>query len=144
MWLTDHNIPYYFGHKSYKPQCLKDWAGISTFMGKINTELQVNCDSCLVVRYATEDQALSLHKDDEQIIDNDHPIVTASLGSTRVLQFWDSKTECTGTLIKEINPSEGDLIVMNTGCQEKLWHKILQSTWLSRKIQPANLEFGSN
>ena len=43
----------------------------------------------------------------------------------RTLQFWDSHSEQTGNLVKEVTPHEGDLLIMNVGCQSHLWHKVL-------------------
>ncbi len=113
-------------NKSYKPIELSEWKGVSKVMETINSSHDMNLNSCLIVRYSTDDQALTLHQDNEAIIDNSHPIVITTIGSSRTLEFWDSKSDSSGTLIKQLTPNEGDLVIMGVGCQEKLWHRVLR------------------
>ena len=125
VWMSVSDDHLQWGGRSYKPLVLSDWAGISHLMQKIKTEYNFDWNSCLLVRYSPDDHGVGLHQDKEAIIDNSHPMVITSLGSTRTLEFWDSKSESTGTLVKQIVPKEGDLVIMNVGCQEMLWHRVL-------------------
>ena len=124
MWLTDSPTQYHFGGRSYQPHGLDKLSGISTIMTRINAELNLNLDACLVVRYSPDD-ALSLHQDNESVLDQSHPIVVTSVGAVRTLQFWDTNSEKSGHLVKEVSPKQGDIVIMGVGCQEHLWHKVL-------------------
>ena len=65
------------------------------------------------------------HPNNEAILDGSHPIVVTSIGSSRTLQFWDSGSEHSGTLMKEVRIVQGDLLIMKPHCQDVLWHKVL-------------------
>ena len=125
VWLTNSNVPYHFGGKTHVSRSMEEQNGISILMKKINDDHNWHLDSCLVVKYSNSSQALSLHQDDESILDSSHPIVIASLGTPRTIQFWDSNSESSGRLVKEVTPAQGDLVIMEKGCQEHLWHKVL-------------------
>ena len=125
MWLTDSQVPYSFGGKKYHPQSLSKWNSISSIMRKINEDQNLDLDSCLIARYQLGSDSVSLHQDNEEIIDNAHPIVIAPFGTSRSLHFFDSYSEASGNLIMEVAPVQGDIVIMNPGCQEKLWHKLL-------------------
>ena len=94
-------------------------------MDRINKEHHLELDSCLIVRYLTGDQALNLHQDNEPILDGSHTIVLTSVGCPRTIQFWDSYAESYGNLVDEVIVRQGDLLLMNPGCQNTLWHKVL-------------------
>lgn len=125
MWLTNADTSYAFGGRKYQPVNMIDYKGISAIMEKINSELNLQLDACLVIRYVHGNEALSLHQDNESVLDDAHPIVITSLGSARTLEFWDSRSESTGKLVKKVTPVQGDLLLMNKGCQDNLWHKVL-------------------
>ena len=125
MWLTNADTPYHFGGRTYNPRNMDEFEGITNMMNSINSGLNLQLDSCLVVRYIAGNEALSLHQDNESILDPNHPIVVTSLGHPRTLEFWNSKHEASGKLVKKVTPTQGDLLVMNGGCQTSLWHKVL-------------------
>ena len=147
VWLVHGNTgmpSYSFGGKSFLPHEICTKVGIKDIMDRINTEYNLELDACLVTRYKSGEQALSLHQDNEKILDGDQPIVITSVGSSRILQFWDSNSEQNGQLIEEVNLSQGDLLIMKSGCQDLLWHRVLpnQSTSVRyaisfRKVKPA-------
>lgn len=128
MWLSNTNIPYQFGGKTYKCHSLAEFEAINKVMDKINKDHNLELNSCLAIRYVNSDDALSLHQDDESILDESHPIVITPFGSQRTVEFWDSNHESHGKLIKQITPVQGDMLVMNVGCQTNLWHKVLPNT----------------
>ena len=47
------------------------------------------------------------------------------IGDPRDIKFWSSKKECEGHLVQRLTPMEGDILIMEKGCQIKLWHKVL-------------------
>ena len=126
IWLSTSHEPLQWAGRSYNPLDINKCSGISGFMKKINSENNLELNSCLLVRYSADDHGVGLHQDNEPIIDNTHPMVITSLGSTRSIEFWDSKYESTGKLIKQVEPIEGDLVIMEVGCQSMLWHKVLR------------------
>lgn len=68
---------------------------------------------------------MSLHQDNESLLDDEHSIVFTYFGHPRTLEFWNEKYEVSGKLIKKITPIEGDLLITKAGCQKSLWHKVL-------------------
>lgn len=126
IWLANLGMPVYsFGRGSYEPNDILACIGVKSLLDKINLAHNLQLDSCLVTRYISSDVALSLHQDNEEILDGSHPIVVTSIGGPRTLQFWDSNSENNGELIEEVELIQGDLLVMKPGCQEVLWHKVL-------------------
>ena len=71
-------------------------------------------------------KCLTLHQDNEELLDPTHPISNISIGSDREIQFWDSNNEKTGNLTVHLYLTEGSLLTMKAGCQIKLWHKVLE------------------
>ena len=128
MWLSNAGMPYTFGGHSHIPHIIKPDSGICNIMDKINLQFGLEFDSCLITRYLSGDQALSLHQDNESILDKSHPIILTSIGSPRTLQFWDSDREIDGNLVHEVTVKQGDLLFMESGCQDNLWHKVLPAS----------------
>ena len=127
IWLTNYQTEYRFGRKTYHPHNFDLCYGVKSILDKINDKHGLELNSCLLVRYSSDNTALSLHQDNEEILDESHPIVITSVGPARTLQFWDADSESKGKLIKEVTPSQGDLLLMKAGCQSKLWHKVLHN-----------------
>ena len=78
---------------------------------------------------------LTLHQDDEDILDASYPICVVSLGATREITFWDSNSEHTGSLVKKIDLFDGTLVAMLPGCQKKLWHKVPCASSRSKRTE---------
>ena len=93
-------------------------------MAKLNADYGLRLDACLLIRYVVNDQSLSLHQDNEDIMDTSHPICNITIGSTRSIEFWDSKSADDGKLVKRLLMEEGTLVTMESGCQDKLWHRV--------------------
>ena len=127
-WLSKHNIPYKFGGKSYQAQLITGVTKITAIMEQLNADLGLELDSWLVIRYLSNRQHLNLHQDNEDVMDQSHPICNISIGSTRQLKFWNSETEETGQLISNVTLAEGSLLLMKPGCQTHLWHKVPPGT----------------
>lgn len=124
-WLLDGKAcRYTFGKKSLSSTNMSSFPGIVRLKDKINKQFNLTLDSCLVTRYKSHSQGLSLHQDNEEILDKSHPIMVVSVGDTRELEFWDNKSECNGKLVAKFSATEGSLVAMLPGCQELLWHKV--------------------
>ena len=132
VWMASHQVSYQFGRKNYQPQNISHWKGITSLMQRINSKYHLGLDCCLIIRYKNDDK-LSLHQDDESILDDAHPIVVVPFGCPRKIEFWDSGSESTGTIAFQATPSEGDLLMMHPGCQEKLWHRVVKNEHTDKK-----------
>ena len=124
-WLSSTDDKQYkFGGKSYKSKDMNAFPAINNLRQKINSDFKIELDACLVIRYKDGSKGLSLHQDNEEILDPDYPILSLSIGQTRDIEFWDSGTESQGKLIKKCELVEGTLVAMLPGCQKRLWHKV--------------------
>ena len=124
IWLSKHNISYSFGGKTYHPKLISKFTNITAVIEKLNDDLGIDLDSCLITRYVVKEQSLSLHQDNEAEIDQTRPMCNISIGSTRQIEFCDSDSEESGELKYVINLVEGSLVIMQPGCQSQLWHKV--------------------
>lgn len=125
-WLSERQSTYSFGCRNLKSKDLKQSAHILKIMHKLNAELGLELDACLITHYRRPSDSITRHQDNEDIFDDSQPICNVSVGSLREIQFWDTGIECSGTLIKHIYMPEGSLVTMKVGCQQKLWHKVLE------------------
>ena len=126
VWLTQQACVYNFGHRSLHSRHISLFRGISTLMNSLNTTLSLHLNSCLVTRYKEASDSLSRHQDNEELIDQEHPICNVSIGSPRCIEFWSTGKEGTGDLITSIIMNDGGLVTMMQGCQQRTWHKVLQ------------------
>ena len=95
-------------------------------MEMLNEEFDSEYDSCLLTQYRSGSDFLSRHQDNEDIIDNSHPICNLSLGSSGEIQFWNTPSDGTGDLVHHIFMQEGTIVIMKPECQAKLWHEVLK------------------
>lgn len=126
VWLSTRSCTYNFGRRSLKSKDITNSSDILRLMMKLNDNLGLKLDSCLITRYNKPSDLLSRHQDNEYIFDPMHPICNVSVGSLRQIQFWDTEIEGTGNLVKHIYLTEGSLLTMKPGCQQKLWHQVLK------------------
>ena len=91
-------------------------------MDKINNELNVELDCCLVSVYRSGDSITRLHSDNEPIIDQNHSICNISIGAKRSIQFKDINTN---DIVPCIELDHGSLLTMVEGTQQKLNHEVL-------------------
>lgn len=84
------NRPYRFGGSNYKSNCILKFSQITKLMNQINQNHGTEFDAFLISRYKPG-QGVSLHRDDEPIIDQGHPIYNLSCGATRTIKFYETK-----------------------------------------------------
>lgn len=77
-------------------------------------------NGCLANLYEDGRASISYHQDDETDMDLNAPIVVLSLGADRQFQFKNIETSEVTTL----TISNGDILIMKPGCQEKFLHGI--------------------
>ncbi len=123
-WLSCRQIKYKFGSNTYQSIDLNSFPGISKLRNQLNNDFGLNLDSCLLIRYKSNSHMLTLHQDDEEIFDENHPICTLSIGTSRHIEFWDGHKESEGKLVCRYELAEGTLVTMHPGCQTHLWHKV--------------------
>ena len=127
IWLSDKSSIYRFGHQTLISKDIRGYQGIFDIMELLNSKSSdLSHDSCLITRYRNSTDVLTLHQDNEELLDPTHPISNISIGSDREIQFWDSNNEKTGNLTVHLYLTEGSLLTMKAGCQIKLWHKVLE------------------
>ncbi len=122
-WLSLDLQPYTFGRKKYDARNLKDYPGISKLLDVCNEHSEsggmLNC--CLVNRYSCAEVAGRLHADDEDIICQESPIVTVSLGDTRTIDFTkDSRSP----IVKTLTLADKSAFIMKPGCQQVVKHRL--------------------
>ena len=126
VWLSKHRCTYEFGSRALKSQNIDHSEHITSMMDDLNREFNFQLDSCLITRYKAAGDIISRHQDNECIIDQHHAICNISMGSSREIEFWSTGKEGTGMLVKQIFMQEGSLVIMQPGCQQRLWHKVLE------------------
>ena len=124
-WVAPDNITYSFGNQTLFPNQMEWYPEIKNLMQKLNADLELELNSCLITRYRDGRDKLSLHQDNEFIFDHDTPMCNISVGAVRDIQFWDNGKEESGNLIHRFSLTEGSLLIMRPGTQKKLWHKVL-------------------
>ena len=83
IWLTNYQTEYRFGRKTYHPHNFDLCYGVKSILDKINNKHGLELNSFLLVRYSSDNTAFSLHQDNEEILDESHHIVIASVGTAR-------------------------------------------------------------
>lgn len=119
-WLNSNSSPYRFGGKTLQSRYIQGFDNISALLTRLNTEMDLHLNSCLITHYKSQETSLGWHQDNEDIFDHESPIVNLSLGSSRTIEFHD-KNNATGSFFLQ----EGSILVMKKGCQEHLWHRVL-------------------
>lgn len=124
-WISNCSDPYVFNDNDpiHKAKPMDNFPSIGKLLGLVNnnTEITGPLDSCLVVKYNSDKAALRLHCDSEQFIDQQKSICSFTLGSDRIIEFWE-KSKKKPKLVKTINMSHNGLVVMKPGTQQRLNH----------------------
>ena len=110
VWPTDSPVNYKFGGNTYHSRLMDSSIGRKLIMAEINDQYALNLDLYFIVKYSTDGQAISLHQDNEPILDAKQPIFITSVGASRTLKFWDSAIfHCNKTGQGNYNKPEGGL-----------------------------------
>ena len=95
-----------------------DW--FKPLLDRICLTSKIKYNGCLLNLYRNGQDRMGWHSDDEKEIDSTKSIASLSLGSSRDFCFKHRKR-----IIKEtIRLSDGDLLIMNPGCQKDWLHCI--------------------
>lgn len=123
VWLSKHNSTYSFGRTTLHAEQIFRCEPVNGLLEKVNSDLGLELDSCLVSRYVKKEDQLSFHQDNEPEIDQKSPIVNISIGPSREIQFADNTRS--GDIKMSFTLHSGSLLRMNPGCQSKLWHRVM-------------------
>jgi len=130
IWLSDTDESYdwksttsgkTFSNKAHR---LSDLQGINELCGKINAEMNVELNSCLVTFYPSGTAGLRLHADNEVDMDRNSPICVVSFGADRRVDFLHKYQSTTSTPLLTLSPGNGSLYSMLPGCQEFFRHRV--------------------
>ncbi len=128
-WLSSDSEPYSWtsstGKKFVnKPDDISNCTAISELMQKINTEFQVDMNSCLVTCFKDGTSGIRLHRDDEDEIDQESPICVFTIGEERKIEFLSMYQSPSQQPLLSITPKEGSLYLMKPGCQGLFRHRV--------------------
>ena len=87
---------------------------------KVVSKVGQNFNGCLVNLYRNGNDHMGWHADDEPEIDQTRPIASLSFGEKREFVFKQRG----GSIRKVITLNNGDLLVMNPGCQDSWLHSV--------------------
>ena len=123
-WLSPKSDPYIYPdtnpiHKAYN---IDNYPGIKKLMSFVDASDLVDgpLDSCLVIKYNSTQASLSMHADNEPMIDQDKSICSYSLGYPRTLEFYTIGNRLKKAL--EFKTQNNGLLVMKPGTQQQLKH----------------------
>ena len=97
IWLSNKSSIYRFGHRTLVSKDIRGFQGILNIMELLNSQnSDLSHDFCLITRYRISTDILTLHQDNEELLDPSQPISNIPIGSDREIQFWDSNNVKTG------------------------------------------------
>ena len=93
-------------------------------MARTNQGFGCNLNCSLVSYYKNGEVSARLHRDDEEELEQNQPIVVVSLGAVRSVEFVDNRQESFRRNALTTAPKEGSVYVMRAGCQQKFRHRV--------------------
>lgn len=97
---------------------------LKQLMDELNLELNTNFNSVLINWYPKDSYVgIGAHKDDEESLVKEQPVVSISLGASCIFELKDTYKGPTNEHIK-IELKDGDVFVMGTNCQQYYYHFI--------------------
>ena len=122
-WLSPVNKPYIYPDSNpiHKAKDISQFPAITGIMEKINQipGIQGPVNSCFVLKYTSDSNALSPHADDEDILDHSKAICNFSIGASRTLEFFDKSK---GKPITNVRMDNNSLTIMKAGTQDLMKH----------------------
>ena len=110
---------------AHKANDLSQYPSILNLMEKINTDLSIDINSCLVTHYKDGKAGIRLHQDDEKELDPNSPICVFTVGAIRPVDFLSIHKNYQQTPCLTLKPTEGSLYLMKPGCQKCYKHRVL-------------------
>ena len=134
LWLSRTNQPYTWesissGQVTHnKALPISNFPDIDSMLDKINSELNSNLNSCLVMYYPNSSSGIRVHDDAEPSMDNNEPIAVVSLGTTRLIEFFHNYQSTSEQPVKSLSADNNSLYVMEAGCQSYFRHRVPSSS----------------
>ena len=123
-WLSSTGEPYVYPDSSpiHSAKDITKFPSINKLLSMVNesTEVTGPLNSCLIIKYNSNQSSLSLHADDEPIFDHEKAICSFSLGCNRTIEFYEKARR--PKLVKKIEMSNNSLVIMRPGTQQHLKH----------------------
>ncbi len=129
-WLTDTAQCYEWqrGDNSVAkkdPISFDSFPAIKGVLDRLNSDLKLNLNSCLVSCLQDGRSSIRLHNDNEDSLDHSQPIVVLTMGACRKVDFLGCYQRSHETPASSHSPSSGSVYSMLPGCQEWFKHRVL-------------------
>ena len=116
-WLSCNIEPYIYADTNpvHNAKDIKEFPAINKLLSMVNTSTEVTgpLDSCLIIKYNSNQASLSLHADDEPGIDQQKAICPFSMGCDRTIEFFSKSSR--PKLVKKIRMKNNSLVIMGPG-----------------------------
>ena len=123
-WLSPKSDPYIYPDSNpiHTAKDISTSPAVEELLSHINASSEVTgpLDSCLIIKYNTNNASLSLHADDEPIFDHSKAICSFTLGAPRTVEFFSKARK--PQRIAGIDTRNNGLLVMRPGTQDRLKH----------------------
>ncbi|KAL5262702.1 hypothetical protein ACHWQZ_G008188 [Mnemiopsis leidyi] len=127
-WLCSQDTAYVYNDTNpvHSPQAISNFPCISRLRDMVNssTEITGPLDSCLVIKYDSNKTKTSLHRDNEELMDQQKSICSFSLGCERTLEFFEGTSSKASKCAKKIRMKSNSLVVMRPGTQQNFMHVV--------------------
>ena len=131
-WLTQKDTPYSWmsskGPVINHPKPISEYAGALEGLNLINEKWGYRLNACLVSYHPSEKTSLSLHTDNESILDHSQPIVNVCFGVTRRIEYLRITQNHNERPLKAIELKPLSVFKMLPGCQSFFKHRVPQGT----------------
>lgn len=121
-WHTSYLQNYNFSGQTLSPTTSLPQS-IKKILDFVNLSEEVKYNQVLVNWYLDGSHYIGSHSDDERQLVNNSNIFSLSLGSTRKFRMRDKKTR---EIVKDLNLSDGDIVVMGGTTQKEFKHEIVK------------------
>ena len=123
-WISPSDEPYVYADNNpvHNAKDIDQFKAIKELLNTVNESKVVigPLDSCLVIKYNSQETSLSPHADDEPSIDQNKAICSFSMGCDRTIEFF--KKSARTKLVKKVKMENNSLVIMRPGTQQNLVH----------------------
>ena len=117
-------VPYEYSGVSHKAQSFDGYPNLQKWLA-LSNERYGEGNAMNITYMPSEKAFLSLHSDDENVIDQSKPISTLSIGDcTRDVDFFHKFSKGRHIAVKSLTVQEGSVYVMKEGCQDHFRHRV--------------------
>ena len=117
-------VPYEYAGVSHKAQSFEGYPNLQKWLA-LSNERYGEGNAMNITYMPSEKAFLSLHSDDEEVIDQSSPISTLSIGDCiRDVDFFQKFSRGRHVAVKSLTVEEGSVYVMKEGCQGHFKHRV--------------------